>query len=136
MADKFTPDERSRIMSRVKGKNTQPEKIVRTLLHSLGYRFRLHRKDLPGNPDIVLPRHKRVIFVHGCFWHGHEGCPRAARPTTNVDFWNRKIDGNIKRDKKVRKELRSLDWEILIIWQCQTRSTDALRMRIEKFLKP
>src|SRR5688500_15685000 len=105
MADTFTKEQRSKIMSQVKSTNTKPEILVRQLLHRMGYRFRLHRKDLPGKPDIVLPRHHKVIFVHGCFWHGHEGCPRAARPTTNVDFWNTKIDRNVERDVRNRQEL-------------------------------
>src|SRR5262245_34234702 len=98
MADRFTAEQRSRNMSRVRGRDTQPEIIVRKLLHRLGYRFRLHRKGLPGKPDIVLPKYRTAIFVHGCFWHGHPGCRRSARPTTNVEFWNRKIDGNVERD--------------------------------------
>jgi DNA mismatch endonuclease, patch repair protein len=121
-------------MSRVKGKDTNPERLVRRLLHRLGYRFRLHRKDLPGKPDIVLPKHRKVIFVHGCFWHGHEGCPRAARPTTNVDFWNKKIDGNIRRDIEAQRALASLQWDALVVWQCQTRDIEHLQRRLIAFL--
>lgn len=134
MADTFTKEQRSKIMSRVKSTNTKPEILVRQLLHRMGYRFRLHRKDLPGKPDIVLPRHHKVIFVHGCFWHGHEGCPRAARPTTNVDFWNTKIDRNVERDVRNRQELEVLGWEPLVIWQCQTRDIKALQIRLRRFL--
>src|SRR5438128_12503853 len=104
-------------MSRVRDRDTQPEKVVRSLLHSLGYRLRMHRRGLPGSPDIVLPRYRAIIFVHGCFWHGHKGCSRASRPTTNVDFWNRKIDGNIMRDEKTLGELKKLGWNALVIWQ-------------------
>jgi DNA mismatch endonuclease (patch repair protein) len=117
VADKFTPEERSRVMSRVKGRDTKPERIVRSLLHSLGYRFRLHRRDLPGKPDIVLPKYRKVVFVHGCFWHGHESCPRAARPTSNVEFWNTKIDSNIRRDQSAQEELAKLGWSCFIVWQ-------------------
>jgi DNA mismatch endonuclease (patch repair protein) len=122
-------------MSRVKGKDTKPEKLVRSLLHSMGYRFRLHRKDLPGKPDIVLPKHRKVVFVHGCFWHGHDGCPRAARPAANAEFWNRKIDGNIKRDAQKLEELKVAGWQALTIWQCELRNVEALRAKLSKFLK-
>ncbi|MDQ3917006.1 MAG: very short patch repair endonuclease, partial [Acidobacteriota bacterium] len=108
-------------MARVKGRDTKPEKIVRSLLHALGYRFRLHRKDLPGRPDIVLPKHKKVVYVHGCFWHGHPSCPRAARPTSNVAFWNKKIDGNVARDAAAQRAIKGLGWGHLVVWQCETR---------------
>ena len=126
MPDVFTPEQRSALMARVKGGDTKPEKLVRSLLHRMGYRFRLRRKDLPGKPDIVLPKYKTVIFVHGCFWHGHADCPRAKRPTSNTDFWNSKIDGNIQRDAKVQSELASLGWNVITVWQCQLRNIDDL----------
>lgn len=126
--------ERSRIMSRVKNRDTAPEKLVRQLLHKMGYRFRLQRKDLPGKPDIVLPKHRKVIFVHGCFWHGHEGCSRGARPTSNVDFWNKKIDKNIGRDINAQAELCELGWQTLVVWQCQTRNLADLQQRLQEFL--
>ena len=135
MADKFSPEERSRIMARVKGRDTKPEKIVRSLLHELGYRFRLHRKDLPGKPDIVLPKHKKAIYVHGCFWHSHPGCRRATRPTTNVEFWNKKIDGNVARDRAAQNALELLGWEHLIVWQCETRDLNTLAATLTSFLK-
>ena len=135
MADKFTPEERSRIMSRVRNRDTKPEKVIRSLLHAVGYRFRLHRRDLPGNPDIVLPKYKKVVFVHGCFWHGHSGCPRAARPTSNVEFWNKKIDANIARDAAARNGLAALGWKPLVVWQCEIRSLAALTDKLEQFLK-
>lgn len=135
MADKFTPEERSRIMARVKGRDTKPERIVRRLLHALGYRFRLHVKSLPGKPDIVLPKHKKVVYVHGCFWHGHPSCPRAARPTSNVEFWNRKIDGNIARDMAAQQALLKLGWRHLVVWQCETRDLHSLALRLENFLR-
>src|SRR6266850_1135769 len=100
MADVFTPEKRSAIMSRIKGENTRPEILVRKIVHSLGYRFRLHSNTLPGKPDLVLPRHEKIIFVHGCFWHGHVRCSRSALPSTNVQFWQKKILGNKSRDAR------------------------------------
>jgi DNA mismatch endonuclease (patch repair protein) len=100
----------------------------------MGFRFRVHRRDLPGNPDIVLPRHGKVIFVHGCFWHGHKRCPRSKRPTTNICFWNRKLDTNIERDKLFRRKLRSMGWKVLVIWQCETRRPENLLGKLERFL--
>jgi DNA mismatch endonuclease, patch repair protein len=134
VADKVSPEQRSRNMSRVKGRDTKPEKVVRSLLHGMGYRFRLHRRDLPGRPDVVLPKHKKAVFIHGCFWHGHEGCPRAARPTTNADFWNKKIDSNIRRDAAAQQGLTTLGWKYLIVWQCQMRDLTALADRLNSFL--
>jgi DNA mismatch endonuclease (patch repair protein) len=134
VADKFSSKKRSEIMSRISGHDTQPEKSVRSLLHNMGYRFRLHRSNLPGKPDIVLPRHKKIIFVHGCFWHGHKGCNRSQRPTSNVEFWNRKLTGNIERDKRILSELKRSSWKTLIVWGCQTRTADKLRAKLLKFL--
>jgi DNA mismatch endonuclease, patch repair protein len=134
MVDVFTKRKRSWIMGRVKGRDTKPEMLVRSLIHRMGFRFRVHRRDLPGNPDIVLPRHRKVIFVHGCFWHGHRGCPRSKRPTTNRPFWNRKLDGNLARDKRFRAELSRLGWKVLVIWQCETKVSDIVRKRLERFL--
>jgi DNA mismatch endonuclease (patch repair protein) len=137
MADTFTHENRSRLMSRVKGRDTKPEKLVRSLLHAMGYRFRLHRKDLPGKPDIVLPKHKKVIFVHGCFWHGHLDCSRAARPASNREFWDRKIDGNIARDRKAKEELSAMGWEMLIVWTCQMkkRNLEELIEKLRRFVE-
>jgi len=135
MADVFTPQKRSSIMSRVRGKNTQPEKMVRSLLHRMGYRFRLHGRDLPGSPDIVLPRHGKVVFIHGCFWHGHRGCKRSKRPTTNVDFWNEKIDKNIKRDRAARRKLKARGWEVLVLWTCQLKDEERIKKKLMKFMK-
>lgn len=134
MTDVFSPEKRSRIMGRVKGRDTKPEILVRSSVHKMGYRFRVNVRRLPGNPDIVLQRHKKVIFVHGCFWHGHEGCPRSKRPTTNVEFWNRKLDLNIERDKRFESELISQGWKVLVIWQCETRKPDELLGKLEGFL--
>lgn len=132
--DVFSQAKRSLIMSKVRGKNTKPELVVRSLLHRMGYRFRLHRRDLPGNPDIVLPRHKKVIFVHGCFWHGHKDCLRAKRPTTNEAFWNEKLSKNIERDKRYRKELETLGWSVLLVWSCRIKDPEALREELESFM--
>ena len=121
-------------MSRVKGRDTKPEILVRSFIHRMGFRFRVHRRDLPGNPDIVLPRHGKVIFVHGCFWHGHRGCPRSKRPTTNMRFWNNKLEGNIERDRHFRRKLRRMDWKVLVVWQCETRKPEKLLGKLERFL--
>ena len=134
MPDVFSKEKRSWIMSRVKGRDTKPEILVRSFLHRMGYRFRIHRRDLPGNPDIVLPRFGKVVFVHGCFWHGHKACPRSKRPTTNEDFWNKKLDGNIERDKRFRLELRRMGWKVLVVWECETRKPEKLLRKLERFL--
>ena len=122
-------------MSRVSGKNTKPEIVVRSLLHKMGYRFRLHRKNLPGKPDIALPKYKKVIFVHGCFWHGHEGCSRSKRPTTNQEFWREKLDKNIERDKEVVNALYHLDWDVLIVWSCEVKNLTTLKNKLQSFLE-
>lgn len=134
MSDVFSVEKRSWIMSRVRGRDTKPELIVRSIVHRMGFRFRVQRRDLPGNPDIVLPRHAKVIFVHGCFWHGHSGCSRAKRPSTNRVFWDKKIDGNIERDKRFQHELRTMGWKVLVLWQCWTRDPDKLLFELERFL--
>ena len=132
--DVFSKGKRSRIMSRIKGKDTRPELTVRSLLHGMGHRFRIHRTDLPGNPDIVLPKHKKVIFVHGCFWHGHIGCPRSKRPSTNTEFWQKKLDKNIRRDAKNIAGLEASGWTVLVIWQCEVKNMPELKHKLENFL--
>ena len=122
---------RSKNMSAIKSKNTKPEIIVRKFLHSKGYRFRIHRKDLPGCPDIVLPKYKTVIFVNGCFWHRHQGCKYKTTPKTRKDFWENKFNENIKRDKNNFKELKNLNWKVLVIWECELNS---LQKFIQDFL--
>lgn len=117
--DKFDKNKRSEIMKSVKSKNTKPEIIVRRMLHNLGFRFRIHRKDLPGKPDIVLPRYRKVIFVHGCFWHHHEGCKKSQLPETNREFWQEKIEKNRIRDCMNIKKLHELGWGTLVIWECE-----------------
>lgn len=118
MADRVTTETRSRIMARIHGKNTQPEKHVRSILFSKGYRFRLHNRDLPGSPDVILPRYGTVAFVHGCFWHGHD-CARGRRPETNASFWNAKLDGNLERDKRNIEALEATGWHVFVIWTCE-----------------
>ena len=135
MSDVFSRKKRSWIMARVSGSNTKPEIVVRKILYGLGFRYRLNVRKLAGTPDIVLPKHKKVVFVHGCFWHGHNGCKRSKRPTTNVAFWNRKINKNIDRDKKSLKELRRLGWKPLVIWECQTKRPESLGERLIRFFK-
>jgi len=120
MADIFNKKKRSQIMSRISGKDTKPEIIIRKALFSEGYRYRLHRKNLPGNPDIVFPSRKKVIFVNGCFWHGHT-CKKAALPSTNKLFWKKKLTGNKKRDKLNLEKLKAMGWKSLVIWQCQIK---------------
>lgn len=135
MADVFSPPKRQEIMRHVKSKNTAPEVKLRSLLHKNGFRFRLNRKDLPGKPDIVLPKYKAVIFVHGCFWHGHS-CSRGHRPQTNIDFWNHKIGSNIARDKKDIELLEAQGWRVLVVWQCEIKkkNEEQLLAKIKDFL--
>ena len=126
MVDSISTERRSWNMSRVKSRNTKPEILVRSILHRKGYRFRIHAKTLPGRPDIVLPKYKSVIFVNGCFWHRHKNCADATLPKTRTEFWQNKFDQTIKRDNKNRKELTSLGWNILTIWECQLMHIDVI----------
>lgn len=133
-SDVFTPDRRSAVMARVKGKDTAPELKLRRLAHAMGYRFRLHRKDLPGSPDLVFPKRRAVIFVHGCFWHGHD-CARGARqPKQNAEYWSAKIARNRARDAKVQEALRAQGWRVAVIWECEMKDLDALTARLKAFL--
>lgn len=113
---------RSALMGRIRGKNTKPEMVVRRAAHRLGLRFRIHRRDMPGTPDIVLRKYGLVIFVHGCFWHRHEGCRRCTTPKTRIDFWNEKFKKNVERDQRDGDALRKQGWNVLIIWECQTKN--------------
>lgn len=122
MADIVSPDTRSRMMSTIRGRDTKPEMLVRRHLHGLGFRYRLSPRDLPGRPDLVLPRHKVAIFVHGCFWHGHDGCRFATVPATRTEFWTAKIAANKARDAVSEEKLRALGWRLAIIWECALRS--------------
>lgn len=127
MADRLTPERRSRLMSRVKGKDTGPEMRVRRAAHALGYRFRLHRRDLPGTPDLVFPRLRTAMFVHGCFWHRHPGCRKASRPASNVDYWTAKFAANQLRDEEKEQALRRLGWRVEVVWECETKDPQSLR---------
>ena len=122
MADVHEPETRSYNMSQVKSKDTKPEMIVRKFLHSNGFRYRLHVKDLPGKPDLVLPKYNSVIFVHGCFWHAHKGCNYFKLPKTNIDFWKEKLFGNKERDEKHTKELTISGWNVIVVWGCDLAS--------------
>jgi DNA mismatch endonuclease (patch repair protein) len=122
-------------MAQIAGRDTKPEIVVRKLLYKKGYRYRLNVRRLRGTPDIVLAKHRKVIFVHGCFWHGHKNCPRAKRPTTNVRFWNKKISGNIERDIKNKAELRKQGWKVLVIWGCEVNKTERLLKKVDRFLQ-
>lgn len=123
MPDIVSSEKRSEMMSRIGGKNTKPEVLVRKALHAAGYRFRLHRKDLPGTPDIVLPGRKLAIFVNGCFWHGHQDCRLAKVPSTRTEFWAEKLRRNRERDLQAIDELRAQNWRVLVVWECFVRTT-------------
>jgi DNA mismatch endonuclease (patch repair protein) len=124
--DKLTKARRSWNMSRIRGKDTTPEKVVRSLLRRLGFRFRVHRRDLPGRPDIVLVRQRVAIFVHGCFWHRHRGCKNCTTPTHRRAFWVSKLEGNAARDKVHQRALRKLGWRPIVVWECQTEKAEKL----------
>jgi len=138
VVDVVSPEDRSRMMAGIKGKNSAPELLVRRLLFASGYRFRLHRRDLPGTPDIVMPGRMVAVFVHGCFWHMHQDCRYAKLPRTRPDFWKAKLLANVKRDRLAIETLNALGWRVLVVWECATRQTnaddglqDALRLWIE-----
>jgi DNA mismatch endonuclease (patch repair protein) len=133
--DMFSPAKRSWIMKQVQSQNTKPELLVRSIAHRLGYRFRLYRRDLPGAPDLVFPARSKVVFVHGCFWHGHP-CRRGARlPKANADYWQGKISRNKKRDQQHRRKLRKLGWSTLVLWECQLRDQQKIAARLSRFLE-
>jgi DNA mismatch endonuclease (patch repair protein) len=134
--DIYNSETRSRVMRSVHSKNTKPEVAVRTLLHSLGYRYRLHSADLPGSPDIVFAGRRKVIFIHGCFWHQHSGCKSADRPSANSDYWRTKLDRNMVRDRQILEALHALGWSALVIWECETRKAERnlLQSRLCEFL--
>ena len=135
MTDVFSPEKRSIVMSRICGKHTKPELAVRSLLHQMGYRFSLHCKELPGKPDIVLPKYDTVIFVNGCFWHRHGRCKYTTTPKTRKAFWNDKFEKNIERDARVRSQLHRLGWYIITIWECQLRNPERLATRLDERLQ-
>lgn len=131
MPDKFTPSQRHHCMSRIRGKNTKPEILVRKGLHARGFRFRLHNRKLPGSPDIVLPKYGVAILVNGCFWHGHKGCRYATRPKSNVEFWETKIARNKHRDEVTTAHLEALGWHVITVWECELRAWSQLEDRLD-----
>jgi DNA mismatch endonuclease (patch repair protein) len=134
VADIVTPARRSEMMGRIRGKGTKPELLVRSAAHRLGFRFRLHAKKLPGSPDLVFPRRKTVLFVHGCFWHRHQGCPYCYMPKSNIKFWCGKFEKNVVRDRRARRGLEGMGWRVAIIWECETADSDSLRKRLKELL--
>lgn len=130
MADRLAPEARSANMSRVRNKNTKPELRVRSVLHRAGYRFRLHGRDLPGSPDIVLPKWRTVVLVHGCFWHGHEGCRRSKLPSTRTDFWRGKVAKNRARDDAAQQSLEALGYRVVTLWECELKDESSILSRV------
>jgi DNA mismatch endonuclease (patch repair protein) len=138
MADVHSKETRSYNMSRIRSKDTRPEMLVRRFLHKNGFRYRLHVKNMPGKPDIVLPKYKTVIFIHGCFWHGHEGCKYYVVPKTRTEWWLNKINGNINNDSTAENNLRAAGWKIIKIWECELKKNskeDTLNKLVEKLRK-
>jgi DNA mismatch endonuclease (patch repair protein) len=123
--DRITPEARSRLMARIGGRNTDPERVVRRALRTAGFGYRLHRRDLPGTPDVAMIGRRVAVFVHGCYWHRHEGCRNATLPKSNVAFWEAKLARNVERDRRKADELRRLGWRVLTVWECATRTGDA-----------
>lgn len=128
------PEQRRRLMAKIKATDSKPEMLVRRAAHRLGFRYRLHVRALPGTPDLVFPRRKKVIFVHGCFWHRHSGCARTTTPKAHADYWQKKFDDNVLRDKKSQAMLEALGWQVLVIWECETKDPDSLTKRLSTFL--
>lgn len=135
MTDTLSQSRRSALMGRVRRRNTTPERAVQSCLHKLGFRFKMHRSNLPGTPDIVLPKHSVAIFVHGCFWHRHARCKKTTTPKTRADFWIAKFNANVARDRLARRRLRSLGWSVVTIWECQTGSLERLSDTLRDKLK-
>lgn len=134
--DIWSKKKRSNVMSKIRSKNTKPERTLRSMLHKSGYRFRIHRKDLPGNPDIVLQKFKAIIFVNGCFWHYHKNCPEGRIPNTNSKFWNDKLIKNIERDKNNIKKLKKMGWKVIVVWECEIeKKIDIILKKIINYLK-
>ncbi|MFC1545201.1 very short patch repair endonuclease [Gemmatimonadota bacterium] len=132
--DTISPEHRSWNMSRIRGKDTKPELLVRSILHRMGYRFRLHRRDLPGSPDIVLPKYRTAIFVHGCYWHRHQGCVYAYTPKTRVEFWQEKFKENVARDAKAQRSLEESGWNVLMVWECEVQNPEKVAQVLKQFL--
>lgn len=133
--DRIAKNQRSALMGRIRSKDTAPEKLVRRLLHRLGFRFRLHDSALPGSPDIILGRHRTVVFVHGCFWHQHPRCRRAFMPKSRPEYWKPKLAGNVERFRVVRRQLRRLGWRVLVVWECEVRDLFTLRNTLSGLLR-
>ena len=136
MVDTLSQAKRSWVMSRIRSKDTKPERVVRSLLHRQGFRFRLHKKDLPGKPDIVLAKYQTVIFVHGCFWHRHKDCRDATTPKTRTVFWKNKFKTNTMRDERSVAALRDLGWNVVVVWECETRQPESLLGRLKAEVRP
>jgi DNA mismatch endonuclease (patch repair protein) len=136
MVDTLTREQRSERMSRIRGRNTGPEWMVRRLIHGMGYRYRLHRKDLPGKPDLVFPRARKAIFIHGCFWHRHPApaCKLARLPKSRLEFWLPKLESNRERDKMNEEKLKLSGWKILVVWECETGNIQEVKQKIRNFL--
>jgi DNA mismatch endonuclease (patch repair protein) len=133
--DRLSPKRRSWNMSRIRGRDTHPERAVRSLLHRLGFRFRLHSRTLPGRPDVVLPKYHSVILVHGCFWHRHNGCAFAYTPKSRTAFWSRKFADNVARDHRTTQSLRRAGWRVIVVWECELRNLNALSRRLDRTLR-
>jgi DNA mismatch endonuclease, patch repair protein len=133
--DHVVPEKRSRIMAAVRSENTQPEMAVRRLVHKMGYRYRLHARGLPGRPDLVFPQRRKIVFVHGCFWHRHRNCRFATSPKTRVVFWSEKFERNMARDRRDRRALKKAGWAVMVVWQCELKNPEELARRIDDFLK-
>ncbi len=131
--DRLSPEKRSWLMSRVRGVNTKPEKVVRSLVHRLGFRYRIHVRDLPGKPDLAFRSKRKAIFVHGCFWHGHR-CTKGRLPKSRLDYWEPKIEENRRRDRRKVSALKDMEWDILELWECQLKNPDKIKSRIRRFL--
>lgn len=134
--DKISPQHRSANMRRIRSKDTTPELVLRRLIHGLGYRFRLHRKDLPGRPDLVFPRRCKIIFIHGCFWHQHPNCREGRMPSSRLDYWEPKLEKNQIRDAASRARLEEQGWSVLVIWECELKDANGVRKKINQFLGP
>jgi DNA mismatch endonuclease (patch repair protein) len=136
MTDRLDQARRSALMRTIRSKDTSPEMAVRRAAHAAGLRFRLHRKDLPGRPDLVFPKHRLVVFVHGCFWHRHQGCPKCSYPKTRIEFWESKLNANVERDARIEQQLRSLGWHVEIIWECESKDPVGLRDCLRAVVAP
>lgn len=135
MTDIVNKEQRSRNMSRIRGRDTKPELVVRRTAHRMGFRFRLYRKDLPGTPDLIFPKHRLAVFVHGCYWHRHSGCRFAYSPKSRVEFWTKKFEQNVERDSRNQTALRDLGWRVLVIWECETRDYIIVEDRLRECLR-